>query len=167
MNADTTQDAKSSKGVCETTSHLRVRLVNQPSTHHQTIAVLTCLLRDHACSLATSGLQRETELFHSHNNRGTPTMRHSDDDDNRRCASVESFFKHVHDVFNCLSQGLGMPRNGSFGSASLSQRGRVGDKNNSHLQNPRNLKQACAKCHTDACVKVRKLHVSVSGYELI
>ena len=53
------------------------------------------------------------------------------------------------------------------GSPLLSQRGRVGDKNNSHLQNPRNLKQACAKWHTDARVNVRKLHVSVSGYELI
>ena len=47
----------------ETTCHLRVRLVNQPSTHHQTIAVLTCLLREHACSLATSGLQCETDFF--------------------------------------------------------------------------------------------------------
>ena len=80
---------------------------------------------------------------------------------------MESFFKHVHGLFNCLSQGLGMPRNGSFGSPSLSQRGRVGDKNNSHLKNPDSLKQACAKWHTDARVKVRKLHVSVSGNELI
>ena len=80
---------------------------------------------------------------------------------------MESFFKHFHGLFNCLSQGLGMPRNGSFGPPLFSQRGRVGDKNNSHLQNPRNLKQACAKWHTDARVNVRKLHVSVPGYELI
>ena len=29
---------------------------------------------------------------------------------------MDSFFKHFHGLFNCLSQGLGMPRNGSFGS---------------------------------------------------
>ena len=49
----------------ETTSHLRVIVVHQPSTHNQTIAVLTCLFREHACSLATSGLQRETEFLKS------------------------------------------------------------------------------------------------------
>ena len=35
------------------------------------------------------------------------------------------------------------------------------------LQNQRNLKEACPKWQTDARVTVRKLHVSVSGYELI
>ena len=56
---------KASRVCVETTSHLRVRLVNQPSTHHQTIAVLMCLFRDHASSPATSGVQRETEFFQS------------------------------------------------------------------------------------------------------
>ena len=44
----------------------------------------------------------------------------SDDDGNRRCSRVNSFFKHFHGLFSCLSQGLGMPRNGSFGSPLFS-----------------------------------------------
>ena len=44
-------------------------------------------------------------------NRGEHISAHE-----RRCARVDSFFKHFHGLFSCLSQGLGMPRNGSFGS---------------------------------------------------
>ena len=48
----------------ETTSNLRVIIVHQRSTHNQTNAVMTCLFRDHSCSPATSGVQRETDFFH-------------------------------------------------------------------------------------------------------
>ena len=48
----------------ETTSNLRVIIVHHRSTQNQTIAVMTCLFRDHSCSPATSGVQRETDFFH-------------------------------------------------------------------------------------------------------
>ena len=80
---------------------------------------------------------------------------------------MESFFEHVHGLLNCLSQGDGMPRGRSFGSPSLHPAREGGRQNNSHFQNPCHLKQTCPKWSTDARVKVRELHVSVSCNELI